>query len=115
MIAPARSVNETEAFKSFQSAAHKGLPQAELETGLCYQHGRGTLADLPEAFVWLTLAARRAVPDAREACEELQAEMTPEQLEDGKLRLNLLAPAQSNIHPVKMEIEPEVAGKFPVA
>jgi TPR repeat protein len=87
-------VNETDAMRCFQAAAEKSLPQAEFETGLCHRHGRGTEVDLPEAFAWFSLATRRAIPNAREMCEELQAEMTPEQIEEGTLRLNRLAAAQ---------------------
>jgi hypothetical protein len=54
-----------------------------LKRVFAYWHGRGTAVDLPEAFAWLSLAARRAIPNARETCEELKAEMTPEQIEDG--------------------------------
>jgi len=46
-------------------------------------------------FFWLTLAARRAIPKAREICEELEKEMTPEQQKDAHQRLALAAPAQS--------------------
>jgi TPR repeat protein len=107
------AANEKEAFNCFKSAAQKGLPQAEFETGLCLRQGRGTATDFPEAFVWLTLAARRAIPDAREACEELQSEMTQEQLEDGRQRLNLLAPSQTATPLAPVEIEHEVDAKFP--
>jgi hypothetical protein len=63
---------------------------------------------LPEAFVWVSLAARRAIPNAREICEELKTEMTPEQMEDATLRLNLIAPTPAAAPTYAVEAESQV-------
>jgi hypothetical protein len=75
-------------------------------------HGRGTAVDLPEAFVWLSLAARRSIPNAREACDELKTEMTQEQMEDAMQRLNLVAPAQAAAQAQVVVAEPEAEVKI---
>jgi hypothetical protein len=69
--------------------------------------------DFPEAYVWFSLAARRAIPNAAELCEALRKEMTPDQVEEGQHRLNRRLPAQPKVAEEKVEVEGEVNVKFP--
>ena len=64
-----------EAFKWFEIAAEKGLPQAQYELADCYHHGRGTVVDLQEALRWSGLAASHAFKPAEELKAELEKEM----------------------------------------
>ena len=67
--------------------AEKGNSIAQYNLGLVYAQGREVPVDLPEAFVWLSLAAENG--STGKALETMLGTMTAEQLAEGRKRLEL--------------------------
>jgi uncharacterized protein len=78
--------DHAQAFAWFLRAAQQGHPRAQTNVGLMLFLGRGTDPDPVEAVKWITLALDQNDPKARQAFDRLRARLTPEQLEQGRLR-----------------------------
>ena len=64
-------MNDNESFKWYKLAAGQGDPDAQYNTGLCYELGIGTEVDLKKAVKWYEESAEQGNDDAREALEKL--------------------------------------------
>jgi hypothetical protein len=51
--------------RKMESAAEQGDPEAQLELGLMYLHGRGVRVNYAKARMWLLKAAEQDDPDAQ--------------------------------------------------
>jgi hypothetical protein len=103
-------MDENEAFQCFRRAADKGLPQAEFEVGLCFYRGRGTPLDLVQAYIWISLAAQRAVPAAIGVRDELKEELTAAQLAESDRRVAELALNRPKIAVAAPDMNDELRG-----
>src|SRR5450631_132787 len=83
--------NDAEAAKWFRRAAEQGMAFAQLNLGLLYASGRGVPQDNVEAMTWLDLAVIALPPggarsDAARAMQDVADKMTPEQLQQARMR-----------------------------
>ncbi|MBI2929804.1 MAG: sel1 repeat family protein [Verrucomicrobia bacterium] len=77
----------TEAFQWLKKAADAGVvPAWILLGGMCHR-GEGTPKDVIEAYKWLTLAGPFH-PEGHDSLEKLEREMTPEQLQEARRRID---------------------------
>lgn len=74
------------AFDWFLRAAQQGHSRAQTNVGIMLFLGRGTTPDPVEAVKWLTLACRQDDSKARNTLDRIQAQVTPEQFEQGRRR-----------------------------
>ncbi|MBW7894776.1 MAG: LysM peptidoglycan-binding domain-containing protein [Opitutaceae bacterium] len=82
----AQTAAESPEIASLRTKAEKGNSIAQYNLGLAYSTGRDVAQDLPEAYVWLTLAAENGTTGR--VLQNLQEQMTPAQLADAQNRLN---------------------------
>lgn len=72
---------------SLRTKAEKGNALAQYNLGLAYTQGRLVPANLPEAFVWLSLASENGATG--KALDSVLGSITDEQLAEGRRRLEL--------------------------
>jgi hypothetical protein len=77
-------VNLKQALKWYGKSAKNGYGAAQFKIGMMYTEGRGIKQDLPKAYAWLSLASSKGIDEADIFLKKLEAEMTPEQLEQTK-------------------------------
>lgn len=84
---PAESATEQEStdLAALRSKAERGNPIAQYNLGLALVERRQQPTDLPEAFVWLSVAAERG--SRSRALDALLRELTASQLAEGQRRL----------------------------
>jgi TPR repeat protein len=80
------SPDPTEAAKWFRRAAIKGCAAGQLNLAQALQTGTGVAPDPVEAWVWFHLASDQGSKDAQTGLRELEAKLTPKQLESAKLK-----------------------------
>ena len=83
--------DEAAAFRWFQKAALQGHPRARIMLGSMYALGRGTLKDLQSAYLWISAAALQGDTRGNATLLSLEAQLTPAQLAEAKLRAQSLA------------------------
>ena len=90
------SQNDAEAVKWFRLAADQGLDLAQYNLGLAYYYGRGVPKDTVAAQMWFYLAAAQGNGDARTNRDNLEKQMSPEQIAEAqKLARGRKPPKQS--------------------
>jgi len=86
----------------FRQAARTGYVPSQFTLGLLYDEGAGVTRNEAQAYEWLSLAAAQDHPGAKTALAELQARLTPGELQEGQalrqgwLREHATAPAAAN-------------------
>ena len=73
------------AVKWYTKAAFQGNQMALRGLGLCYAGGQGVRKDLSEAYAYFNIAGIKD-KSARESCDELENQMTKEQIAEGQIR-----------------------------
>src|SRR5690606_21486603 len=81
----AQTAGESPEIATLRTKAEKGNSIAQYNLGLAYSAGRDIPQDLPEAFVWLTLAAENGTTGR--VLQNVLEQMTPAQLTDAQRRL----------------------------
>lgn len=78
---------DAQALDWFQRAVTGGSARASYSLGVMYASGRGVAADLPEAYLWFSLAARWGHERAAEAKEQIAIALSEEQRQAAEVRL----------------------------
>ena len=78
---------EGDELAALRAKAEKGNALAQYNLGLAYTQGRLGPVDLPEAFVWLSLASERGTTG--KALDSVLGSITDEQLTEGRRRLEI--------------------------
>ena len=73
-----------EAVRWFRRAATKGCLAAQLNLARAYEKGDGVDHDLVQAWVWLKTAADAGAPSATAELQQVQAQLSPEQLQQAR-------------------------------
>jgi TPR repeat protein len=73
-----------ERWRNYLDAAERGEADAQVVLGLLYTAGLETRRDPVEAYKWFLLAAEQRHPSAGALIEQLELELTPEQIERGR-------------------------------
>ena len=81
-----------ERWRKYLGAAEQGDPEAQVVLGLLYTSALETRRDLVEAYMWLALAAEQGHPTAGRLLEQLELEMTPAQIAQGRQRARAWQP-----------------------
>lgn len=68
-------------------SAEQGDALTQYNLGLMYYYGRGVAVDYVQAWKWWSLAEAKGIPDAKGNREFVEKKMTPQQLEEAKLRV----------------------------
>jgi hypothetical protein len=84
-VAPSAAKSDPNDVPSLRAKAERGNVIAQYNLGLAYSQGRGTPVDLPEAFVWLTIAAQSG--STGKALDSLLNNMSTPQIDEGRRRL----------------------------
>ncbi len=71
-------LDEATAFRWFKQAAELGVADSQFNLGVLYQQGRGAAANANEALFWFAVAARSGDNDARARAATLEAQLSPE-------------------------------------
>jgi LysM repeat protein len=95
---PAPAKTDPGEFAVLRVKAEHGNAIAQYNLGLDYLQGRQGEPDLVEAFVWLTLASEAG--STGKALDMVLDSLTPNQLEEGKRRLEMLRATNPLIRPV---------------
>ena len=82
-----------EAARWYRRAATKGSAASQLNLARALQTGTGVAPDPVEAWVWFHAAADQGEKDAQTSLHDLEAKLTPEQLERAKRKAQENAPA----------------------
>lgn len=82
-----RQRNYGKAFECWDQHARKGSSAAQFNIARMYILGEGVPRSTVEAYKWLTIADRSGRPEARKTLARLRANMTPEQLEESRQRV----------------------------
>ena len=72
--------------KWYRKAIEQNNASAQYNLGICYANGQGVEKDYAEAYKWTNLAAAQDDEDAKKLRDLLEANMTPEQIEEGNRR-----------------------------
>jgi TPR repeat protein len=83
--------DDAAAFAWFRKAALQGHTGARILLGSMYAAGRGTSKDLPSAYLWISAAALQGDTRGHDMLLSLEAELTPAQLAEARLRVQSLA------------------------
>ncbi len=76
--------DDVEAAKWYRKAAGQGFAQAQHSLGVCFTNGEGVPRDEVEAYKWFLLASAKGVESSKEAREQVEERLTPEQRAKGK-------------------------------
>jgi TPR repeat protein len=83
--------DQSTAFGWFQKAARQGHTGARIMLGFMYTEGLGAEKDLQSAFEWLSAATLQGDTRGTATLQALEHELTPQQLDQSKMRAQLLA------------------------
>jgi TPR repeat protein len=83
--------DQSTAFAWFQKAAQQGHTGACIMLSFMYTEGLGAEKDLQSAFEWLSAATLQGDTRGTATLQALEHELTPEQLDQSKMRAQLLA------------------------
>ena len=81
-----------ERWRNYLQAADQGDADAQVILGLLYTSALETDRDLVEAYMWFALAAEQFHPTAGQLLEQLELEMTREQIAEGRRRAREWSP-----------------------
>jgi len=81
-----------ERWRKYLESAEQGDAEAQVILGLLYASALETDRDLVEAYIWLALAAEQRHPTAGQLLEQLELEMTHEQIAQGRARAKAWRP-----------------------
>jgi TPR repeat protein len=73
-----------EAAKWYQLAASKGYSTAQYNLGIMYRDGNGVNRDMVQAYTWLLIASENENDDADIDKDDLEENMSPEQISEAK-------------------------------
>ena len=76
--------DKTEALKWFLDAANKKHVTAQFRLGSIYQNGYGVPQDDITAYAWYGIAAAGGVKSAEKLRDEIQSQLSPEELEQAR-------------------------------
>ena len=89
-----------EAAKWYRKAAEHGRVEAQYQIGFMYEMGRGVKQDDAEAYAWYNLSGANGHDLAAEQRDELEKQMSPQQIADAEKRTEelkkLIAEKQAN-------------------
>jgi localization factor PodJL len=85
-------LDEAAAFRWFRQAAELGVADSQYNLGVLYQQGRGVGASPSEAEFWFLVAARQGDEDAAARAHALEAQLTPQQIEEARARAQAFRP-----------------------
>lgn len=91
-------MSDPDAAKWYLKAAQGGDPLAMFNIGQRYRAGRGLGKDLVEAYIWLSLAASE-VPDSAPLRDEVKGELSRDQLNEAKRRVDEMMAARAQPKP----------------
>ncbi|MBK6705845.1 MAG: sel1 repeat family protein [Caulobacteraceae bacterium] len=89
-------LDEAAAFRWFRQAAELGVADSQYNLGVLYQQGRGVNASASEALFWFMVAARQGDQDAGARATALEAQLTPQQVEQARARAQAFRPRASS-------------------
>lgn len=84
-----------ERWRKYLQEAERGDPDAQVVLGLLYTSALETRRDLVEAYMWFALAAAQHHPTAGQLLEQLELEMTREQITQGRQRARQWRPVSA--------------------
>jgi localization factor PodJL len=85
-------LDEGAAFRWFRQAAELGVADSQYNLGVLYQQGRGVGASPSEALFWFSVAARQGDGDAAAHATALEAELSPQQVQQARERAEAFQP-----------------------
>jgi len=86
------AMDATEAMAWYRRAANQGDSLAQYNLGMRFFEGNGVTQNFTVAYQWLSLAAAQKIPDAEKARNQLKKSMSPDQLTEGRRRVNEFVP-----------------------
>jgi len=89
-------VDVAAAFRWFRQAAELDVADSQFNLGVLYEQGRGVSADPAEALFWFLVAARNGDEATRARATEIEARLTPMQVEQARARAAAFRPRQMN-------------------
>ena len=78
--------SDKKAIKWFRKGAQQGDANAQMHLGLMHANGYGVIADTVQAYVWWSMAKLQGLASASKQINQLQGNMTAEQIADGKAK-----------------------------
>jgi len=94
--------DEAAAFVWFEKAALQGHTRARIMLGFLYALGRGTPKDLESAYLWISAAALQGDPRGNSTLLWLEAQLTPAQLAEARLKAQSLALGSASLPDVAL-------------
>lgn len=88
----------TEAVRWYRKAAEQGKAEAQHNLGFCYGNGLGVPKDVLEAYRWWNLAAAQGLDAAKTARDQVEQQMTPEQVAEGQRLTREFQPKKSGAY-----------------
>jgi localization factor PodJL len=85
-------LDEGAAFRWFRQAAELGVADSQYNLGVLYQQGRGVGASPSEALFWFSIAARQGDTDAAAHATALEAQLSPQQVQQAHARAEAFRP-----------------------
>jgi localization factor PodJL len=85
-------LDEGAAFRWFRQAAELGVADSQYNLGVLYQQGRGVGASPSEALFWFSVAARQGDSDAAAHATALEAQLSPQQVQQARARAQAFQP-----------------------
>ncbi|MFT3727624.1 MAG: hypothetical protein QM759_07365 [Terricaulis sp.] len=85
-------LDEGAAFRWFRQAAELGVADSQYNLGVLYQQGRGVGASPSEALFWFSVAARQGDHDAAAHATALEAQLSPQQVQQAHARAEAFHP-----------------------
>jgi TPR repeat protein len=76
--------NRQAAAEWYRRAAEQGHAVAQDNLGKSYEYGVGVLADLPQAYMWYSLAARAGNEKAAADLKAIEVKLSPDMIEEAK-------------------------------
>lgn len=86
--------NDAEAVKWWRLAAEQGEASAQANLGVAYHNGQGVNKDKVQEYLWFSLAAKQNFEDTKQAVDQLEKCMPPEQLTEAKRLVSEWKPKQ---------------------
>jgi pilus assembly protein CpaE len=89
--------DEAAAFRWFRQAAEFNVADSQYNLGILYQSGRGVSADAQEALFWFLVAARNGDSAAVGRVADLEAQLTPMEIEQARGRAEAFRTASAPV------------------